>query len=319
MQLKYLLISGMFAAWCFFLRGYTIAYAIAFLIAILYIEWFKKKDFLLFIKASFMFIVPFVLCVSIWTTRNYIQFSKFIPLQNAFMPGSKGEIGEDYKYVAKQSILKIRKLISVWGGDCLWTYPNTEMNWMIRMTDEEAERYKFPKKIFCEGFTRDSLNDLRLLLKESMSEDYTNEQHKELEISIISKCDKFKETLRINNSFLYAMSPILRVKNFFNKNSVADWPIKKGNLIYFYKFIPLALYFLFGLGAFIGMIWLVIKREMKLFIVLLIGHVFILLFEFGYLIELIQYRYYATAYMASVFVFFVFSSSLINKIKKLNG
>lgn len=319
MQIKHLLLSGMFAAWCFFLRGYTIAYASAFLVAISYITLVKKKDMLLFVKASFVFFMPFVLCVSIWAARNYVQFHKFIPLQNAFIPGSKYKGEENYFYVAKQSILEVRKLVCIWGGDCLWTYPNTEMNWIIRMTDEEAKNYKFPEIIFCEGFNRDSLDKLRFLVRESMSQNYTNEQHKEMELKIILKCEEYSTTLRKNNSLLYFMSPVLRIKNFYNKNVVPDWPIRKGSLVYFYKFIPLVLYFLFALGAFIGIIWLVFKREMKLLTVLLVGHIFILLLEFGYLIELIQYRYYATAYLASVFVFFVFASSVMNRIKKPNA
>jgi hypothetical protein len=314
-QLIHLFLAGLFAAWCFFLRGYTIAYSLIFFIALTYIQLVKRKSIIGLVKACSVFFLPFFLCVTIWTIRNYAQFHRIIPLQNAFVPGKKYEVEENYQYVAKQSVMKIRKLISVWGGDCLWTYPNTDMHWMIRMSDEEAAHYPFSSKIFCEGFTRDSLFALRTLLQQSMSFDYTEEEHQKLEEKIITKCDAYILALKKNNSLLYALSPLLRVKNFFNKNSVADWPIQKGSFIYYYKFIPLVLYFVFGLGAFIAMIWLLFKRRYNLLLLVFAGHIFMLLFEFGYLIELIQYRYYASAYLASVFVFFVFASELSNRMK----
>lgn len=316
---KYLWLSGILIAWCFFLRGYTIPYALIFICALAYIHLFKKKDWFLFIKASAIFFIPFTICVAVWTTRNYIQFKKIIPLQNTFVPGESYAIEKNYNYVAKTSIIHIRKLVSAWGGDCLWTYPNTEMNWMLSMKDEEAEKYEFPEAIFCRGFTRDSLEMLRGLLKQSFRSDLSDEEHQKLEHLIISKSNSYLQTFKEQHPLIYSMRPILRAKNFFNKNAVADWPIKKGTVVYYYKVLPLLLYYLIVIGALIGLVWLVIKKRMNIILSLFFGHILILLFEFGYFIELIQYRYFATAYLGCVFIFFVFISMIMNRgIVKLN-
>jgi len=312
-HLKYLLWSGMLIAWCFFLRGFTIPYALIFVGALAYIHLIKKKDYFLFIKASAIFLIPFVICVTIWTTRNYLQFERLIPLQNAFVPGATYAVEKNYNYVAKTSILHVRKLVSAWGGDCLWTYPKTEMNWMLSMNEEEAAGYKFKEAIFCKGFTRDSLEILRQLLRQSFRSDLSDDDHQRIEHTIVLKSDSYLQTFKNNNALIYAIRPLLRAKNFFNKNSVADWPIKKGTFIYYYKVLPLFLYYLIISIAFIGLFWLVAKKRMTLILSLFFGHILILLIEFGYFIELIQYRYFATAYLGCLFISVVFISVLMNK------
>ena len=224
-------------------------------------------------------------------------------MQTAYVPGAdyKEELGYS-SGTAKYSIVQTRKLFCAWGGDNLWYCPGTEMNWILEMTNDEAQKHVFPANIFCSGFTKDSLLLLRKLIALSFKDSLTKEDHNKIESQIINKSNNYLTTFKNNHPVIYAFSPVLRDKNFFNKNTVADWPILKGSMFYYYKFIPLFLYYLTMILVLVASLWLLLNKSINLIVSVCLGHVFVLLFEFGYLIELIHYRYFASAYMACIFI-----------------
>ncbi len=307
-----LLVSGIFIAWCFHLRGFTLIYLPVFIVFICYFTYIQTKSILKIIKLLFVFFLPLFLITTCWTVRNYIQFKEIIPLQRAYVPNQKFTSKLNYSNMGKFSIFKIRKLVSTWGGDCLWYWPNTEMNWFLYANDDTVIPKYIPNSVFHKEFSKLHLVDLKKDLVKSINGSFTTLQHDSLEKLIITKAELYKKSILKNNPSLLFISPLKRMWHMFNKNPTADWVIKKNSLMYFFKFFSFLCYYIF---LFLTLLSLIFIKKFKTIHYFSLSIITLSLLEFGFLIELFHFRYFSTAYVCVLILGFFTISNIFNKHK----
>lgn len=234
---KYLLLAGFFLAWLIFLRGFCLVYLPVTLLFVVYIERQRSAGFKSLITSLIVFSSSFIIMESIWVARNFISMHQFIPLQTSFVPvGNSKNPEHSAGSNSKYSVMKIRELVFAWGGENAWYFKNSDMGWFLNSPKTDSA-FQFDKSIFFEGFTLDSLKQLRnnLILSSTLFGD--TKKQDSVEQATANLAIRLKERFVANKklySYLYA--PIKRTKNLFVQNVTQDWPgVNSGVLAFIQK------------------------------------------------------------------------------------
>lgn len=316
---KYLLISGGFLTWLFFLRPFTLVFIGSLIFSITIKRNFKIKHK---VKMMIFLFLPFVLCEFVWTTRNYLNTERFIPLQDSYVPGQRFDytVGCGINCTAKYSVLEVRKLIVSWGGNSNWFIPGTEMHWFFNKKKESDGEYTFLKKnIFSKGFNKDSLQNLKSIFLASFNQKINLEERKKIDRKILQKSRKFKNIFKENHPFqFYFTSYMLRFKNFLLINPTTDWPgesLKKSSLTYkIFKFFSIVIYYIVTISVLILTFFDYKSIKKETLINYCVMSNIILIITFVAFIELSTFSYYITGFISSSIVLLFYLS---NKIKTI--
>lgn len=320
---KHLLISGGFLTWLFFLRPFTLIFIGSLIVSLMMKRNFKLNHK---IKILILLFLPFIFFEVVWTTRNYLNTGKFIPLQDAYVPGQEFKYTEgcDINCTAKYSVVGVRKLVASWGGNSNWFIPGTEMHWFFNKNQESDDDYTFLKKnIFSKGFNKDSLQNLKSIFLASFNPKINIEERKKIDKNILQKSKEFKNIFKVNHPFqFYFTSYILRFKNFLLINPTADWPGKsfmKSSLFYkIYKLLTIILYFIITIST-LALTFINLKsiKEETLINYCVLSNIFLIMI-FTAFIELSTFSYYITGFIGSFIVFLYFQAKKypINGLKQ---
>lgn len=305
LKTSHLLLCGFFLTWTFFLRGFLLPYILIFG-AILCIHLFKnnRKNILSILKSLALFSLPFFILEGAWITRNYLSLHQFIPLQTTFAPGTSNlsEYHLDSPY--KGSILELRTFIASWGGNNVHYYPNSEISYFL--TSSIPENYfPFPSHLFEETFTKNEFTELRNLVQSSFDQSKTFEARMEIENKIIEQTNTLKKRYISTHPFYhYIIAPLKRIKNLLFFNVVSDWPgpsFANSSLMYkTLKLLCLGFYLLNLILAPFSIIFTFFSKNKMQWIVLLC--LLSLLFTFGFLVNVAEYKYFFTGFMAVFFL-----------------
>src|ERR1051326_4463210 len=127
-----ILFCGLLTCYLFLIRpflGFFFVTTAIFIAAILYKERFHVNKIALVL---IIYGAPLFTSESVWVARNYYSFKRFIPFQTSFVPFADNSRSEySYGSLAKYSMTKVRSLISAWGGECYWYFPQSEMGWFL--------------------------------------------------------------------------------------------------------------------------------------------------------------------------------------------
>jgi|GEM_PF-711114 len=157
-KLKYLLFSGIFLTWTFFLRPvFVLVLPIYGIILLLYS--FKNK--VRFIRPMFIYALAFIVIDGAWIIRNYKVHNKFIPLSNNFY----------YPYVEGSYMGHMQSFVQTWGGAIDLPDPHSAFSWfggILFPGEPDASTYKhdsIPGYVYTSAFNKDSLYKLRKEVK----------------------------------------------------------------------------------------------------------------------------------------------------------
>lgn len=145
-NLKQLLLSGFFLAWSLFFRPIN-----GMIFACLLLIWLtqNKNGLSHYIKNAFIFVLPCVIAIGLWTTKNFVTFKRFMPLQGSFT--------ECYATALSKEHLAIRNLIIAWGADYQEWSVHTEAEWFFTKKWDYRKKNLFSPKVFTSYYNLDSL------------------------------------------------------------------------------------------------------------------------------------------------------------------
>jgi 4-amino-4-deoxy-L-arabinose transferase-like glycosyltransferase len=231
-----LLKAGFFLAWLVLLRGFCLVYIPVVLVYLFVFLFRSKKSFSSIIRSSLFLLLPFLIFESAWVTRNYLSLNKLVLFQTSFVPGSASRNPEySNKYISKNSMMSVRKLIFDWGGDNTWYFPNADMAWFVKEKDPIINDFKFDDRIFFEGFTMDSLRSLKTTIIYSYTQELDEKRQDSVEHVIETTAERYHQRFCANKKgYLYLIAPFKRLKNYILRNVTQDWPgpsFKDSNLL----------------------------------------------------------------------------------------
>ena len=146
----FVFISGLFFTWTVFLRPFIIPILLCFVV---YTIIYNKHK----IRYSFLFILPFFICETLWVTRNYSYTGKVILFQTA----------TPQTYDIKNEFLKSFGMNLMYDAEGAWF-----------LTDKQIKRWEtvrpndniFPEYIFTQNLSLDSLKYARYCLWQTENE-----------------------------------------------------------------------------------------------------------------------------------------------------
>ena len=295
-----LIYGGLFFAWMFFLRGFLGGY---FLLPILFIILSSKS-----LKNSFVrvliFLIPLIFIQFFWVSRNYYSKGEVIFLQSKFVQDHSFDFDNEYPFNSsyKPSILDLRKLISLWGGNNVKYYTNSEMGYFLNEKTASVDT-SFPDWIFKKEFSKDRL----IYLKELVQNSYLSEQSElnriEAEKKLIAYVAESHNVFNEIHGNKIFISSISRIKNLLVNNIVANWPgesfSKSSILVKIYK---LSVVFIFYLLILFSIISFLLKNNFnkkdKFFRICLSLSFLYLLFLFSFVINIAEFKYTATLFVS---------------------
>ena len=309
--LKYIFFSGVIFAEAFLCKVIFFPLIIIFIIVIVKFRVDKKTMF----KSIFIFILPFVLIDGLWIIRNYYCHHKFIPLQTSqYYPGEL----ENYR---RHAFI----FLQAWGGNHVYWDPKAEIRWFgiienKKMVSKQLvnDYGEIPSTIYTSQFNRDSL----VKIKDDIYK-YTHFENNEiLQKSIISRFQKYSESIRKEKPFLYYVkAPLMYVKIFLVQSGTSDLfnkTYKKLNRVEMgFKIFYSLYYWAILVFGFFG-VFLLLKKSFLLHIEFsVVGIILYLSFIYP-----LYFRYCEYRYLVPTWPFLIISSSytlylILYKIKKL--
>ncbi len=223
---KHLFITGSFIMWMFMLRGVTILIIPSVVIFLIYYLYTNGNTISRSTALVFIFLAPLMIVEFFWVGRNFISLHKFIPLQTYFIPGGNNSRTEyAYGNNTKYSMMKVREMISCWGGDNFWYFKGTDMGWFVSEHIKVPAEQQFKKVVFVGDITPVKLQGLKQDIIYSLKQGLTQSQHDSIEAKIETSSQAYSsEFMKHNSSYYYFVAPFNRVKNFLFKNTTQDWP-----------------------------------------------------------------------------------------------
>jgi len=303
-KLKYLIFSGLFLAMVFFLRGFLFFNFLSVLLVFL----FKYLNFNS-IKYYLIFIFPFIFFESLWITRNYISTDKFIPLTSfQVFNNIDVNLNKNYRFddIYKPTVLKLRKLISCWGGVNVHFYKNSEMSFFLN--NEKYINNVFPEWIFNCGISKEMLFEIQDLLNKSFDSSLSHSERCIIEHELLNYIDNVINRFHYNSIFQSFLSRFSRVKNLIYNNVLADWPIgsfDSNNLIVkLYKLFILAIYMLsILLSLLAGFTHLILRffnsQFNAILSIIFLNSIFVI-FVFSFIIDVAEFKYSAIIFINSI-------------------
>ena len=314
-NLKYLIFSGFFLTMVFFLRGFLFFNFISVLL-ILILKYLNFQS----LKYCLVFIFPFLFFESIWITRNYFSKGEFIPLTTfQILNNVELELNEDYRfdYRYKPTVLKLRKLISCWGGINVHYYKNSEMSFFIN--NENGIDNFFPKWIFNCGISKEMIYNIQELLNKSFDSRISYLERCKVENDLFKSIDLTINKFNYDSVFHNILSRFKRIKNLTYNNVVADWPIgsfiSNHLIIKFYKLIILLIY---HLSILISLLFGFIHVFLRFFnfkfdailTIIYLNSIF-LIFVFSFIIDIVEFKYSAILFINSIILCCIYLNKLV--------
>jgi len=292
-KLKYLFYSGLFLAWCVFLRPvFAILLALYGLVFLFYAIKNKKK----FVKPLFLFSLTFLITDGAWTMRNYNTYHKVIPLANGFY----------YPYIGDSYMSHMQEFVQSWGGAVDLPDPNSSLTWfggILFPGEPDIKNYdSLPDNIYTSQFNKDSLWILRDQVRQFMAfqkptvDSFYLSTRKNwfkafailyeplkpvspkaaaLQNVIDEKFDRYKASIKSEKPFLYYIKGrIVLLRKFLFENN--EGFLKRGQIpglgklmVSFYLFFYLFLLFT-GIAGIILLLWQGLRKNFMLLLLCII-------------------------------------------------
>jgi hypothetical protein len=268
--------SGLFATWSVFFRPTSIIVLI--ICGTLAILRSQNRR-----KAALYFIIPFLVCESLWISRNYIRMNRFVPAELSV---------QTFGSSAMRSVFSVVKAL---GGDLQSWNPDSEMRWFnepgTQNYDEAyAESFPFPSYVTKAGITKQEMK----LLREKYNSWVTTsspETKSGLEPEIEKLANDIVLRFRKNSPFhYYVLAPLRIVLTFvaikrpygfsFPQNGIAERAVRAWHFVAYYIGV---------IGFVIAILFRSIRKNKQLMLLWLLplGHIFL----YGFVLRFSENRY----------------------------
>ncbi len=240
-----LFISGSFICWGIFMRPVLLPILGIFIVIIVTYLLQTQTKINLIATCVFSLCLPFLICDTLWTVRNYIHHNKFAPLTTTYYP-----LDLENTYLNE-----LMGFVISWGGDRSWWNPVAEIRWFI---DNEKlfgpYTKELPEYIYTSAFTRDSLLHIRSMIIQI--ENPTTDSLTKATTSIVvrKKLKKFTSSIREEKPLLYYVTSRLHLFNKFVFHSGTPWLFKTkySDLRPFHKLVKVFYTFLYYVVLIVG-------------------------------------------------------------------
>jgi hypothetical protein len=299
---KLVLLSGGFMVWSVFFRpvhGIVIPFA-----ALIFL--FNRRDLTGFFKMSFIFVLPVVFFLGIWTYSNYTKHKKIIVLQ--------GDLSECFSGLTSD-LLGIRDLIVAWGGDSQPWSMNSEGEWFFNTTLKTKQSEPSRDVIYTSDYNLDSLKKLQSYFAIVHSDTTESGLKEKYRSHIVASTARYIQSYKKEHWFrYYILNKIKLLKKFLVPDRLDDLPLPSSDKMNIVQKAVKAGYFLLlifvNLFGFIGSL-LILRKGILLPLIPLV-----LLFTLCIGMGLIEQRY-----LVPVYGFFVIATAyvldkLIGKFRK---
>ncbi len=268
----FLLLSGLFFTWAYFLR--PVNFPITFILLIM-ILLFEKKERL---KKGFLFFLPVLVFHSLWTIRNYVLKEKlFLLTENPYLAMYKPGTVANWEFCKTFSDFKNTSCFFDSKG---LTYFGQSVQTL------KPEDIIIPDEIYTDDFNRDSLLILKSYFDEINNPSTNDKRKAELDKLLVVKNKLYEQSIRKNHPFLvYIKTPLLLSKKFVLQSGVHN--------LYFLPFSYLKLYQKAIKLFYIGIYWIV-------FILFLIALLF-------YPASIINNKMILVSYLIAFYIIFIHS------------
>ncbi len=253
--------------------------------------------------------LPLILLLAPWTIRNAIKLGKFIPTQESMIAG--------YNYT--NGDMAFRRFISSWGGESLWSFPESKGCYFSIREPVNCEQIP-PKEALIQGYSIEQLEKVR--------QDYLQLQRNyspELDEIVVQEFDTLTKIYKTERPLMYYVgSRFIVAKSLFWHSGNNSLPINNSFKCYkpyqlIFKVVQSVVYILALTIGFIGLIILVWRRKISL-IFFFIPLIIILLFLY---LKLAEPRYVYHAYLlfllGLVYVVVYFYDSIVDFWEKIKS
>jgi hypothetical protein len=136
------------------------------------------------------FLLPLLLSLTLWTTRNVLTLDKFLPLEDAW------HLSYPHEPEYGSGGMAMRKLIRAWGGDMLYWTEGSMGNVLMNPNTELSVEDDLPDRIYTPDYQADSIQLLKSFYLQGNQEKAaalatrflkSYRQHKPLEAYIFSR------------------------------------------------------------------------------------------------------------------------------------
>ncbi len=295
---QFLVFSGIFLTWVIFMR--PVFFPLYLLFGVVIFLYLKKT--LTFKKVSRTIIVlllPIILCDGLWIGRNYLKYSKFLPVTRTLL----------YPGIENSYWGPLFTFVNSWGGTDQYFEPHAVIRWFGLDDGLPSEMHNvkvsLPGYIYTSKFNYDSLVLLRSQLKNYVTaiknKDADSAKLKpELE-TIRNKCLLYAHSVKEEKPFLYyVIAPIIRTKEFLLHSGTNNLFTASVNHLGLYRlcikgFYSLFYWFVLIFGT-VGCLMLSKESVRNFLIVLPIGIVVYTILIHPVILGACEKRYFVPAY-----------------------
>lgn len=299
-SLSYLLLSGFLLCWGIFLRQYLAPFLLLFICFILYKHiFYNAYNWKRSALAVLVFFAPFLVFDGLWVIRNYSVKGTFVPLVDDLHAG--------YRYAERYKKLMI--FVQAWGGDIVHWNPKAEIVYF--KDDYNVEKggdvnfnqsdIDLPDYIYTSTYNEDSLKQLRHYFKLIQSDTLSATEYIKYDQKIISALDVYTNSFKAEKPFYYYIySPFKLLYNFIVHSGTYNISMKsfseQGLGQKAYKLFYTFLYWFVWVCGMLGVLIYIIKRDITMEGLLLIGCALYMVLLCPFVLKRIEYRYLVISY-----------------------
>lgn len=319
---KYLFLSGLFGALCFFFKVTNIV-VLGVLGIWLLVHLVKEKSKLSsIVRLCFLFSLPFIVLESIWVVRNYNATSKFIPLQQ--IKGFPINVSNNSENPMKECV----SFVKSFGGNWVKWNPKSEMAWFNSVAYNTENGFKvesniievFPDWIFTDKLDSNYLKEAKLVWNASKQQGIQESEKLNLEFKAAGILGEFKQNIIQNHAVQYHLLSRLKCfKDFFLHTGTYYFPYGFGEVGLVGKLIKISqmllYYTLLLLGTFGILSFYFSKKTKHPFFY--IASIIIIGFSFLYcgVFRTNELRYNSTIFILLI-IFSIYKIDLLIKLKQ---
>jgi hypothetical protein len=178
---------------------------------------FNRRDLAGFFKMGFLFVLPVVLFLGIWTYSNYSKHKKIIVLQ--------GDLSECFSGLTSD-LLGIRDLIVAWGGDSQPWSRHSEGEWFFNTTLKDKQPEPSKDVIYTSQYNLDSLKKLQYAFAVVHSDTTESTVKEKYRSHIVSATSRYIQSYKNEHWFrYYVVNKIKLLKKFLIPDRLDDLPL----------------------------------------------------------------------------------------------
>ena len=303
-QRRDIIIAGFLMCWMIFLKPVAALLFPAFILIILFKNW---KENGMYVRNAFIFMLPFVLAISVWIGRNYTVHKRVFLFTKSI----------NYPSVDSSFLSHAFTFVAAFGGSGVYWNPKAEITYFYKASNFKMDGCQsLPQEIYTSKFNADSMLRIKNMIAE-LDSIKNPVEHKRLDHEISERLDEYALSIKNEKPFLYYVTSRFKLlKSYLIHSGTENLFLKSAEQMngfeFFFKILYTLLYLSVVFFGIIGSIFLVLfKWKFDLIYLILPGLYFTLVYPL--VMKMDEYRYLVPAYPFLLVIGIYFLSILLNK------